>query len=49
MKTSKRTKNNYVAITCIAINGMECQWCEQWEHKVCTKIGVAKISVAELL
>ena len=43
-KTSTPDKGNNQCVTCkkkvtIKDDGVECQWCEKWEHKVCAKLG----------
>ena len=40
-KTSTPDKAKDLCITCkkqATTDAIECQWCEQWEHKVCAKI-----------
>ena len=42
-KTSTPDKGNNHCVTCkkkvtIKDDGVECQWCEKWEHKICAKL-----------
>ena len=42
-KTGNPDKAKNQCVTCkkkvtIDDDGIECQWCEQWEHKACAKI-----------
>ena len=40
-KTDSPTKDRDFCVTCkkkVTTDGVECQWCTQWEHKVCSKI-----------